>query len=126
VSVSAGWFALFAAFAYLMEGRSALQFGEGLEKVPVVGGAFKKVCALIVMIMVLPAGWADVKVLIGAFQLLTGIRFTRFHDWWSHVAPGGVQLLTAPLIIVVVAPIVSVVFLATIAPVIWVYLSIAR
>jgi hypothetical protein len=61
-----------------------------------------------------PAVWSTLKILFGLFQVVTGMPFAEFHEWFEALPVWAILLLT-PVIVVVVAPLVVVLLVGTLA-----------
>jgi len=59
----------------------------------------------ILFLSIFRAVWSTLKILIGSFQVVTGVSFADFHEWYENLPIWAILLLT-PILIAVVAPLV--------------------
>jgi hypothetical protein len=59
----------------------------------------------ILFLSIFPAVWSILKTLIGLFQVVTGVSFADFHEWYENLPIWAILLLT-PILVVVVVPLV--------------------
>jgi hypothetical protein len=66
----------------------------------------------LLVLVFFPAVWSTLKIQIGLFQVVSGIRFAAFYDWMEH-SQDMRKLLLVPVIVVVVVPGVVVTLVGT-------------
>jgi hypothetical protein len=59
----------------------------------------------ILFLSIFPAVWSILKIIIGLFQVITGVSFADFHDWYENLPIWAIFLLI-PILIGVVVPLV--------------------
>jgi hypothetical protein len=59
----------------------------------------------ILFLSIFPAVWSILKIIFGGFQVITGVPFVEFHDWYERLPIWAILLLT-PILIAVVVPLV--------------------
>jgi hypothetical protein len=104
-AVLVAWVAIIAAFGYVF-----IEMRGPVHAPNVVPAGF----GWILFLTIFPAAWSTLRIVTGLFVVVTGVTFADFHAWHSHL-PIWANLLLTPIIVVVVAPLVVMLLVGTIA-----------
>ena len=102
--VLVAWIAIIGALGYLVFEmiRPALAPARAARPAPDIP---QPGLGWILFLSIFPAAWSILKILIGSFQVVTGVSFADFHDWYENLPIWAILLLT-PILVAVVVPLV--------------------